>query len=98
MGKQGGRLKANGMVSKSTANDLDNFNSKKKQSLVAKKIALPVSELNGGTVKVHLDLKRKQKNQPDSAAVQALSNGEESNLDSSAVNIKSGEDADAYVT
>ena len=31
------------MVSKSTANDLDNFNSKKKQSLVAKKIVLPVS-------------------------------------------------------
>ena len=44
MGKQGGGLKANGMVSNSTANDLDNFNSKKKQSLVAKKIALPVSE------------------------------------------------------
>lgn len=98
MGKQGDGLKANGMVSKSTTNDLDNFNSKKKQSLVAKKIALPVSELNGGTVKVPLDLKRKQKNHPDSAAVQALSNGEESNLDSSAVNIKSGEDADAYVT
>ena len=44
MGKQGGGLKANDMVSKSTANDLDNFNSKKKQSLVAKKITLPVSE------------------------------------------------------
>ena len=44
MGKQGDGLKSNGMVSKSTANDLDNFNSKKKQSLVAKKIALPVRE------------------------------------------------------
>ena len=44
MGKQGGGLKSNGMVSKSTANDLDNFNSKKKKSVVAKKIALPVSE------------------------------------------------------
>ena len=32
------------MVSNSTANDLDNFNSKKKQSLVAKKISLPDSE------------------------------------------------------
>ena len=44
MGKQGDGLKSNGMVSKSTANDLDNYNSKKKKSLVAKKIALPVSE------------------------------------------------------
>ena len=44
MGKQGDGLKANGMVSKSTTNDLDNFNSKKKQSLVSKKIALPVNE------------------------------------------------------
>jgi len=59
MGKQGDGLKANGMVSNSTANDLDNFNSKKKQSLVAKKIALPVSELNDETIKVPLDLKRK---------------------------------------
>lgn len=98
MGKQGHGLKADGMVSQPTANDLDNFNSKKKQSLVAKKIALPVSELNGGTVKVPLDLKRNQKNHPDSAAAQALCNGEESNLNSSAVNIKSKEDADAYVT
>ena len=44
MGKQGGGLKANDMISKSTANGLDNFNSKKKQSLVAKKIALLISE------------------------------------------------------
>ena len=44
MGKQGDVLKSNGMVSKSTANDLDNLNSNKKQSLVSKKIALHVSE------------------------------------------------------
>ena len=44
MGKQGGGLKSNGIVSKSTANDLYNYNSKKKHSLVAKKIALHVSE------------------------------------------------------
>ena len=36
MVKEGGGLKANDMVSNSTANELDNFNSKKSQSLVAK--------------------------------------------------------------
>ena len=44
MGKQGDGLKANGMVSSSTTNYLDNFNSKKKKSLVAKKISLPVTK------------------------------------------------------
>ena len=32
------------MVSKSTANDLDNFNSKKKKSPFVNKISLPISE------------------------------------------------------
>ena len=44
MGNEGDGLKFNGMVSKSTTNDLDNFNSKKKQSLFAKNISLPISE------------------------------------------------------
>lgn len=98
MGERGDRLKANGMVSKSSANDLDSLNSKKKQSLVAKKISSPVSKLNGGSHKVPLDLKSSQKNHPDSAAMQALRNCEESNLDSNAVTIKSKEDIDVYVT
>ena len=37
MGKQGDGLKVNGMVSKSTTNDLDNFNSKKKNEIVARR-------------------------------------------------------------
>nr|ABR17457.1 unknown [Picea sitchensis] len=98
MGKQGDRLKTNAMVSQSTANDLDNLNSKKNQSLVAKKIALPVSKLNGRSLKVPLDFKGSQKNHPDSAAMQALCNGEESNLESSAVNTKSEEHTDVYAT
>lgn len=98
MGKQGDRLKADGAVSKSTANDLDNLNSKKNQSLAAKKIALPVGKSNGGSLKVPLDLKRSQKSHSDSAAMQALCNGEESNLDSNAINIKCKEDTDVYVT
>ena len=44
MGKQGDGLKSNGMVSKSIENDSDNFNSKKKNSLVENKIALSVNE------------------------------------------------------
>lgn len=98
MGEQGDRLKANGMVSKSSSNDLDGLNSKKKQAVVAKKTPSPVSKLNGGSHKAPLDLKSSQKNHPDSAAMQARRNGEESNLDNNAVTIKSKEDVDVYVT
>jgi len=98
MEKQGDRLKANAVVSESTANGLDNPDSKKNQSLAANKIALPVKKLNGGSLKVPLDLKGRQKNHPDSSAIQALCNGEESNLDNSAVNDKSKEHTDVCVT
>jgi len=98
MEKQGDRLKANAVVSESTANGLDNPDSKKNQSLAANKIALPVKKLNGRSLKVPLDLKGRQKNHPDSSAIQALCNGEESNLDNSAVNDKSKEHTDVCVT